>query len=78
MSFQENFISSLHILCIFFFVSSFEIVFSNIEILKQFSSGALPPQIIFFSSLTSLELTRKRTMFGKHGIDRFHCHATKK
>ena len=52
----------------FFFVSSFEIVFSNVEILKQFSSGALPPQIIFFSSLTSLELTRKRTMFGKNGI----------
>ena len=52
----------------FFFVSSFEIVFSNVVILKQFSSGALPPRIIFFSSLTSLELTRKRTMFGKHGI----------
>ena len=55
----------------FFPVSSFEIVFSSVAILKQFSSGALPPRIIFFSSLTrltSLELTRKRTMFGKHGI----------
>ena len=48
MSFQENFIPSLHILCIFFPVSSFEIVFSSVVILKEFSSGTFPPRIFFF------------------------------
>lgn len=52
----------------FFSVSSFEIVFSSVVILKQFSSGTFPPRIIVFGSFTSLELTRKRTMLGKHGI----------
>ena len=67
MSFQENFLSSPYILCLFS-VSSFEIAFSSVVILKEFASDAFSPRTNFFSSLTSLELTRKRTMFGKHGI----------
>ena len=60
-----------YIYFVVFSVSSVEIAFSSVVILKQFSSGALPPRINCFSSLTrltSLELTHRRTTFRKHGI----------
>lgn len=60
-----------YIYFVVFSVSSVVISFSSVVILKQFSSGALPPRINCFSSLTrltSLELTHRRTTFRKHGI----------
>ena len=60
-----------YIYFVVFSVSSVEIAFSSVVILKQFSSGALPPRINCSSSLTrltSLELTHRRTTFRKHGI----------
>lgn len=70
MSFEENFIPSLYILCRFFRVFCWNCIFKRCYI-KTISSGALPPRINCFSSLTrltSLELTHRRTMFRKHGI----------